>query len=598
MICPRCKGNVMDGSTSCVKCGYNFSMNSNQNNMVNNNQMMNNNFNNNLNSNVSYGNNNSNDVFKEKKSGNKAIIIVIVVLLVGVVGFFGYKFFTGRSSGELDINNKDDDSSYNSADLLFNPKKYAYAIFDYKGKKITDFIFSTNEKGFNFGAAVVNDGSGHFLVDTKGKKITKPGEYSRYVLYNVLYDTKSINSKDSDINYYLSTKGKRLFSQDEYKIVTPGDMEGEFAIVKNLKNNDISYVNVDGDILITIPSNGVTADPEFDYSPDYSDYLSIYYGNKNYIIDFKNNKVVLNGFASSNQYCAASYNDNTKLLVTYLCNTYDEDGKKFFYAFKNNKEVNSNEFENKCFKSKSYVKAKENKVLCGEYIFDDNLKYIDNTNNYNYIIDFNNYIKDGDVYKDGKKVKSLSCLKVMSDDKFSKDGFYHLKSLDNSRCNGDGLISLYDSSGNKLENSYYYLYDFDENGLAYAGNKDRNYFLINKKSEKISDNYQGFNRNGKYYVVTLNDKKGIVDTNGKLVVPCEYDEIEIYYRFDRTFAELIIRGDKHLVKNLTENKDIYEGKGYIRFKDVHLHINDSDTGLNSYYSYYTGKKFYEFNVNS
>ena len=246
MICPRCKENIMEGSTSCVKCGYNFSMNNNQNNMVNNNQQMNhqmmnnsnipnngmnnnvnnysNNFNNNLNSNVSYENNNSNnnDIFKEKKKGNKVVIAVITVILVGVVGFAGYKLFTGKNGSNSGLNNNnnnnndyDDDSSIVAAELLPNIDSM-HALFNYKGKQLSDFIYLTNDEGFNYGSAVVYTKDGAFLIDGRGKQLTKPGEYSKFSLINVLYSVKPGNSNDKSSGYYLSTKGKKLFSKDEY----------------------------------------------------------------------------------------------------------------------------------------------------------------------------------------------------------------------------------------------------------------------------------------------------------------------------------------------------------------------------------------------
>lgn len=625
MICPRCKENVMDGSSFCVKCGYNFNANNNQqmsnpmmnnggmfvnNGNVSNNGMNNNvnnysnNFNNNLNSNVSYGNNNSNnDTFKEKKNGNKVVIAVIVIILVGVVGFFGYKFFTGKIDGNSGLNNKDDynddyndDSSIIASDLLTNIDSM-YAVFNYKGKQISDFIYTTNEEGFKYGSAVVYNKDGAFLIDGRGKQLTKPGEYSKFSLINVLYDVKPGNSNDKTSGYYLSAKGKKLFSKDEYEIVKSGYFYAPFSIVKNIKTNEISYVGSTGEIIATISSNNISKTPEFLYE-ERTGYLSIYYGNKNYIIDVNNNKLLLSSFESENQYCTATYNDNTKLLIVSLCNTYEKTGKKFYYAFRDNKAINSDDFENKCYKSAINISPKGDHTVCSGYIFDKDLKNIGKVKDYNYIIDFNNYIKNGVVYKDGKEVKSLSCLRVISDDGFSVDGFYHLKSLNNSKCNGDGLISLYDSSGNKIENSsYYYLYDFDENGLAFAGDKDKNFFLINKKGEKISDNYSNLKLKGKYYVVTSNGKKGIVDTNGKLVVPCEYDEADVVYKFGIPIAELYNRKDgkfNYLIKKLDDNKEIYKGNASVKLGDIHMLVYDSDSGINSYYSYYTGKKFYEF----
>lgn len=253
MICPRCKENVLDGSSYCVKCGYNFNMNNNQNNMVGNNQQPNNqmvnnnqmnsnvnnysnNFNNNLNGNINYGNNdsNNNDIFKEKKKGNKAVIAVIAILIVGIVGFFGYKLFTGKTGG---IGTKEDDevSFEIKADFIQN-NDLKYAIFDYKGKQVTDFIYNYVWMWqFTYGTAVVKNDEGYFIVDQSGKELTKPGEYSDIEINGILYDaTYEIDGNSSSGNY-LSLKGKKLFSKSEYEIVPPLYSSLTFSLIRNKK---------------------------------------------------------------------------------------------------------------------------------------------------------------------------------------------------------------------------------------------------------------------------------------------------------------------------------------------------------------------------
>lgn len=143
-----------------------------------------------------------------------------------------------------------------------------------------------------------------------------------------------------------------------------------------------------------------------------------------------------------------------------------------------------------------------------------------------------------------------------------------------------------------------YKFFTEKNGGGF-GNKDKNFFLINKKGEKISDNYSNLKLKGKYYVVTSNGKKGIIDTNGKLVVPCEYDEADVVYKFEIPIPELYNRNGvefDHLIKKLDDNMEMYKGTASVKLGDVHMLVYDSDSGINSYYSYYTGKKFYEFSI--
>lgn len=141
MICPRCKENVLDGSTSCVKCGYNFSMNNMQNNMVNNNQnnnfvqqnnmgmnnnFMNNNQNTNMNSNI---NGNFNNSYNGKmnnntnKKGSNVIVVAIVIVLIVVAGIFSYKFFikdknvNNDNNKQQDVNKDNNNSNDNSNNI-------------------------------------------------------------------------------------------------------------------------------------------------------------------------------------------------------------------------------------------------------------------------------------------------------------------------------------------------------------------------------------------------------------------------------------------------------------------------------------------------
>lgn len=133
MICPRCKGNVLDGSTSCVKCGYNFSMNNNQqmnnqmmnnnfvqqNNVGMNNNFMNNNQNTNMNSNINGNFNNgyngqmNNDT---NKKGNNGIIIVVALVIVVVIGFLSCNFLMKNKNINND-NNVDNNYSPTEEDM-------------------------------------------------------------------------------------------------------------------------------------------------------------------------------------------------------------------------------------------------------------------------------------------------------------------------------------------------------------------------------------------------------------------------------------------------------------------------------------------------
>lgn len=627
MICPRCKENVLDGSSFCVKCGYNFNMNNNQNNMVGNNQQPNNqmvnnnqmnsnvnnysnNFNNNLNGNINYGNNdsNNNDIFKEKKKGNKAVIAVIAILIVGIVGFFGYKLFTGKTGG---IGTKEDDevSFEIKADFIQN-NDLKYAIFDYKGKQVTDFIYNYVWMWqFTYGTAVVKNDEGYFIVDQSGKELTKPGEYSDIEINGILYDATYETDGNSSSGNYLSLKGKKLFSKSEYEIVPPLYSSLTFSLIRNKKTKDVSFIDHNGKTVVTIPYKD-GEELKYVFSDD-KRFLTLFYNNKSYIFNLNTNEL-LQTIDFKSLYAFDGYDEGDKILITYNVNFKENKDDKIYKVFKNGKLIETEELETKCATThlhRFHVTFKQGMVVCeydlGDemYMFDKSFKYLGDTKDYLYILDKDNYIKDHKIYKDGKEVKSIPCLVRGRSDKFNDEDMYFLAPSYSARtCDGikEGFGALYDKSGNKINNNNFsYLGKFDSNGLAEASDDSKTVSLINKKGEKVITGYMEYKYFDGYYMVKKNNQVGLIDKDGKEIFPCEYSTVDIRSSFGTKIVSLMKYGSTKMsiAYDLKNNKEIFNDAGVVSFGNTYYSIYDEKKNTDYYYSYSTGEMFFTRSYN-
>lgn len=602
MICPRCKENVMDGSSFCVKCGYNFNANNNQqmSNQTNNGGVVLNNVTPNNGVVQNSTNNVSNNNFpKENKKGGKLLIILLAVILISGFLVLGYKFLTKNKDNATNGNNNDNKTEIEEVTAGFiNNEDGKYAIFNYKGEQVTNFIYNrVDVLGFRNGAAIVTNDEGKYIVNQVGKELTNPNEYSSIDLSGVLYDASNGNS-----GYYLNNKGKKLYNKDEYELIPELYLFLNFSLIRNKNTKDISFINTNGDKVFTIPYKEGAKDFTYVFSTGH-EYITLFYNNKSYIVDLTTNKL-LQSFDSKAAFCLDDYDKTNNVLITYKCGYTEEDENKY-KIFKNNKLITTNEFENKCANTHKYNRAVsfvQDKVLCGynyddSYIFDKDFKYLADTKDYDYMLSLKDYIKDDKLYKNGKEVKTLSCLKSAIKSKYSAEGVYRLV---NAYCSGsDGLTSFYDLDGNKIgNNSYQYIGNFDGNGYAMATDGKGNTFLINKTGDKvITGKYDKYNYNGDYYIVEDGRKAGIIDKTGNEVIPLEYDAVEIQKNYGTVLTQLIkynssAANSTYLIYDLKNNKEIYNGKYKASFMTAFYSIYDIKNKNYDYYSYYTGEKFF------
>jgi hypothetical protein len=120
--------------------------------------------------------------------------------------------------------------------------------------------------------------------------------------------------------------------------------------------------------------------------------------------------------------------------------------------------------------------------------------------------------------------------------------------------------------------------------------EDREYYLINKEGKQVAGPYDYVNAYGDFYVVTnKDDKQGVVDKDGKVIVKLEYEDIDVYTS-DLKYYLALETDDKYDVYSMSDEKNIITDVDDVNFNDYYMEvINDK----NYTYFTYNGKQFYE-----
>lgn len=90
--------------------------------------------------------------------------------------------------------------------------------------------------------------------------------------------------------------------------------------------------------------------------------------------------------------------------------------------------------------------------------------------------------------------------------------------------------------------------ELDSNYILLEYQNEKNKILFNYRTAKvISQNYEDyFLLNQKYIIVTKEEKQGLIDSNGKIIVPPKYDQIGLKneeYLTGYNFKEIIVKQD-------------------------------------------------------
>lgn len=496
-----------------------------------------------------------------KKLSIRKLLILLTALLLIVLGIiFVIKLFTKKPSYK-------DKASYSESFFIKN-NKGKYALFSDKGKQYTKFIYENTGKFILNHTVVQNDNNEYAIIDSKGKETVKFGKYNYITDYNGLYKVRS------DKGYALiNHKGKVLLDSEKLDVTSYGT---DYPVIIASTSDKFYIYMYDGTKITTLDKKSGVKDPTVNYIEYYA---TVYYNKENIVIDLSNKKEKLR-FNSDVHYCVNASTENNKVLSYNACVSWFEilaetghklsNGKKVIdlsdkcdqlYVYENTI-ICSKEY-NKYFVSVKGSKAELSKKLPSTIAFydDENYVYRDDKS---YDIVF---------VKNGKKVKSIEGA-LSSIGKVNEKAYVLYI---------DGSYEFYDLSGKKMyDKSFKYAYPFDENGLAKVSINGNDKYLINFKGKNISSKYSDIKNEGKFYIVSDKDnKKGIINEDGKEIVKTKYDNI-LVKEFREKYYAVLTNGEKYTIYNLSKNKEILTTKDFVQLNEHYIKTSGKET---KYYTY-------------
>ena len=524
-----------------------------------------------------------------KKGFPKILIIAIILVVVSALAFFGYKLITGSGNG-----NSSEDKSRSSSFFLAKDQSDKYALFNGKGKRLTDFLYSYPGEFYD-GSIVVTLNEKTGIMNDQGKMVVDFGKYEYITRYDGVYE-----ARNKDYTYtILNSKGKVLYESLKNDIDYYGD-EYKFIVINNNKDNTYDILDSHGKKFLSIPIKKGVASLEKDDKNDR--YYSLFYNNKNYVIDAKEGKKVAE-FESEKHYCINTDDTDGKYITLNSCVSWYESQDKVYYKVIVDGKLQ--DLSDKC----SSISSDDGILYCSKdgkiYIMNSNLEIgleIDYSYKNTTYIDSDHYIEEYSsspdkvlFYNKGKVVNEVSCRKIEKDD-YVKGNVYTLKTTGESGCDEKyGLYEFYDKKGNKLGKIYEDIssgYDlFDDNNLTIVSEDSKRYYLVNDKIEKVSEEFDEIElaEKTKYYFSNENGYVGVLDKKGKTIVDAKYDEITIYEVYGTVVAVLNTKDSSFIVYDLKNNKEIISLKSNPDIFDYFMRV--SDNGKTYFYNY-SGKMFY------
>lgn len=509
-------------------------------------------------------NNNQPSINQGKKK--KIIITIIVGIIVLAVAIFMVIKFMSKSSTK---SQKEFDITKSDAFFIENDDRLS-ALFNQDGKQLTDFEFSNMPRFVNNAALVERK------VDSKRAVVTNEGKYliefgrCEYLFQNgFLFECSNFKT---DEHFIMDAKGKILFDGLNYS-VEDGEVD-ELSFVADKEKKEISVYLYDGTVLTTIPYVDNIFSSSRQISSNKKDgFITTFYNDKTYIFDLINKKFII---SVEGYYRLDSYNENNRnefvlrdasygTKENERKNLYIKDGKVAYTTPKKLEILNSSLI----LDEKQVIDENGNSILDIEkkVIFDDK----------NYASKENDFVS---IYVKGNKKTQTSCEIVYE----MSNEIYRLNDCDDSF-----KYAYYNINGDKIGDYYKRAEPYDENGNAVV-QLDQKYFLINKKGERISDEYDEISSVDKGAFYYTSDNK-ILDKNGKVFISGKYS------RSQRDYF-VVTSDDGYKLVNIDTNKIISIDYSYNKDKnssfvdyDNYLKIKD-DSGV-KYYSTTTGKMIYE-----
>lgn len=499
---------------------------------------------------------------KRKIKIRPVVKLIFLILIVAAILLCAKKIFCKKDSYK-------DKATY-STSFFIRDNKGKYALFNEKGKKLSDFIYDSTYSFINDVALVYNEKEGYALINNKGKDIISYGKYNYISAYAGLYKVRS------DKGYkLLDSEGKTLIDAESIDVSSYGD-DYPFSIVT--ANKEVKVISYDGSTITTFKYDKDAKSPTVNHINEYS---TVFYNGKNVVFNSKTKKVI-NESKTSVHYCINNVGKEGKILTLNSCalwyETLSEKKQavivkgKLIDLSKKCDDISLYEDVLTCSTSNGeyFVKVSGKKATLGSKInsrsaFIDDENYV-TRNEKNYKLDF---------YKNGKKVKTIDAS-LSSTGKMLND--VYVLYVDNG-------YEFYNKEGKKvIKQNFKYASAFDQNGLARVSDDGSTYYLINEKGKKVSDKYGSISAYVNYYLVTnKNGLKGIINKKGKEILSTKYTSIVLKTIRDTYYAVATDKDGKYFLYNLDKDKLIKESKDSITLSEHYIKVSGKKV------AYYTFK---------
>lgn len=541
--------------------------------------------------------NNYNNIYpttqQNKKVNSKLLIIIAVAVIVIVTGII---FVSKLLDNEEKLESITESTSFwirNEEDL--------YALFDVNGKQVTKFNYKYVGDFVNGTTYVKNVDGQYGIISEKGKMIADFGKYSYISQITGLYEVRDENYNE----YLIDGDGNVLYELKNYEVKSYDS--DSFFILENEDKDTYHVLNYEGKELISFP---IDSDADSPITSENDDYVSIFYNNKEYIINPFSKKVI-NTFDSDKAFTIKGISENGTILLNSYSKWSTRDEQTTYKIIKDNK---VNDLSEECT-SISFDENDDSNIVCqnddGSFLLNNNYQkgikistniyvnrvYSDNKGYAYERINSNNLVLRVDFVQNENTVKSVSC-RELTDSGYMANGLYILKTknyLDNCKAESGGAYEYYNTSGEKMfGRAFGSASAFDKNNLAIVNEENtREYSLIDTQGKQVGSSYESIKLHDyfHYYIVMKDKMYGILDEKGKEIVPCKYLKIDIT---NNNYAKLKTSDSKNIIFDLLKGKEI------LSLNDTESNVNISKNyittsfgGKTRYYSYTTGKLFYE-----
>lgn len=493
-------------------------------------------------------------------------VLGIVMVVLGLILQFNKKTFFN--------------STFNANTFFLKNKEGLYAMFDIDGNRITDFIY---DYAFDFisSAAVVRKDNEYGLISPTGKMVVDFGVYdyiSRESIYFYAYD--------ADYNYYLlDENGKKIMNFGKDSVDVHSYDSNDFVIDKT----DVYEIySSSGKKIISLKKNGNSSeDLERDSNSNVTDLVTFYYNNKNYVIDINKGKVLFD-FDVNEHYCIEDYDqENNRLILSSCGNSVGSSHK----VFKDYKLVYSKPYDG-C----ASLRFTGDSAICDlNILLDKNgnvvlsslegVAYYDSSSYAKRVGGFNGSVE---FYVNNKLVNTIPNhnLSLFGEGK----QLYDIYLLYDNNTN---LYKFYNRDGSQLNGVGYKDADHFMYGNAEVSEDGVNYYMINTKGEKVTDNYESISVWTDY---DFNDNKltyKAEDFEGNYILLHDSQEIFKGNRFIEQNDYIIIINDDntYTLYSLKDRKNIATLPSRML---LYKHYFGYESGTKSYYySYVNGELFFE-----